>query len=110
MPFLYFSKYNIFLSFSNAAINVQPQWGECRYTQGLLTIDFKYFIFLVNKFQIPHPLPFQTLIVTQNIPSLGQSSQVKWPTYLSALPLLGQYIDRCIGACARLLAVRLFSY
>ena len=101
MPFLYLSKYNIFLSFSNAAINVQPQWGECRYTQGLLTIDFKYFIFLGNKFQIPHPLPFQTLIVTRNIPSLGQSSQVKCPTYLSALPLLGQCIDRCIKSSLR---------
>ena len=50
MPFLYFSKYNIFLSFSNAAINVQPQWGECRYTQGLLTIDFKYFWSINFKF------------------------------------------------------------
>ena len=59
-------------------------------------IDDWFQIFLVNKFQIPHPLPFQTLIVTQNIPSLGQSSQVKCPTYLFALPLLGQYIDRCI--------------
>ena len=36
-------------------------------------IDDWFQIFLVNKFQIPHPLPFQTLIVIQNIPSLGQS-------------------------------------
>ena len=37
-------------------------------------IDDWFQIFLVNKFQIPHPPPFQTLIVIQNIPSLGQRS------------------------------------
>ena len=64
-------------------------------------IDDWFQIFLINKFQIPQPLPFQTLIVNQNILSLGQSSQVKCPTYLSALPLLGQDIDRCIKSSLR---------
>ena len=59
-------------------------------------IDDWFKIFFVNKFQIPHPLPFQTLIAIQNIPSLGQSSQVNYAPSISALPLLGQDIDRCI--------------
>ena len=50
-------------------------------------IDNWFQIFLVNKFQIPHPLPFQTLILIQNISSLGQSSQVKCRTYFCTPPV-----------------------